>query len=319
MIRLNKKLKLLLKIVVVLVLVSILAAIVTMGTKCWYIASDIQTDDAENDTVGVFWCLQKRDDFTRYIEFEGDIFSEFELDTGAGFNTITKANLDYLNKMGCEIEEIFLPKFSKDYMGKWKLTTKCYLISIPLKTIERTEGSVNTVKSKNTIFKIRFFPDSSNLLGMDFLNKYYVEIKNRDHNLILHHKLPDGYNIVIELKKNSGRILDWLNGNRYYMNITFNEKDHLFFLDTGAYTHVPYKEYRGTKPLIQSEFYPDETNVVDFAKLEFNGITSSVPALFENYVPNTSYAVNLFDLIHKNLDFVMDFKNAKIYLRDNGY
>lgn len=313
-----KKLKVLLKIAVVFLILLIVSIIVTMGAKFWYTASDIQTDDAGDDTVGVFWCLKERDGFTRYIELNGDYFSKFELDTGSGFNTITPANLDYLRKAGCKIEELFLPKLSKDYMGNWKLTTKCYLISIPLKTIERNGDCTSIVKSKNTIYKIRFFPDSSNLLGIDFLNKYYVEIKNRDHDLIIHHKLPEGYNKTIELKKYNGRLLDWLNGNRYYMNITFNEKQHLFFLDTGAYTHMPYKEYRGGKPLTKSEYYPDETNVVDFATLDFEGMRSSVPTLFENYIPNTAYAVNLFDLIQKDQDFVMDFKNAKIYLRNNN-
>lgn len=227
--------------------------------KYFDIVTDEQSDDATEDMVAFFKLSQYDNNY--YIDLAPEVnttqnnnLTRFCIDTGSATSHITIKTLNLLHEQGYEIEERFAPTISYDASGNYDFRTKVYQISFPI------DGGTMFVHSGDTTYclrskpvkiaKVRFELANSNLLGVDFLNKYSVEICHNRNRLILHKSNPPGYKTKIDLKRFDWKLGDI--GGRFLWVFPVNGHNHRFFVDTGR-GNIPiqllHKDYKGDKPL----------------------------------------------------------------------
>lgn len=277
--------------------------------------TSIQSDTSIADTVAVFkivrndngHCLVnlgKQND-EKSLHFE----TLFSIDTGSTVNSITQETLSLLQREGYTIEEHFYTSFCRDALGKIVYIDKVYLISFPL-----DNGS--------TIKDVRFNIAESNLLGVDFMKNYYVEICQSKRRVILHHSMPQEYNHKISLDRFNWSFIDM--SGRYYWPFPLNGKSHKFFVDTakgclGIYALV--RDFPGNTPPKYLGLVKNGKDIWGHVgENEFNSgqyrIFSEVEYC-DDYA--TDYAVNPIHLRDKNgmkpFDILFDLNHDAMYLR----
>ena len=220
--------------------------------------TDQQSDDATDDMVAFFNVIHDNDhcyiDLLQGENAYNDYQTLFSIDTGSAMSQITPATLDFLRERGVAIDERFAPSLDYDALGNLNFRTKIYQISFPQKggTVHLYTGdSARSLETKSvTIKKVRFALGKSNLLGVDFLNKYSVEICHNRRYMILHKNNPSDYETKIDLKRFDWKLGDI--GGRFLWVFPVNGHNHRFFVDTGRGNisiQLPHKDYKGDKPL----------------------------------------------------------------------
>lgn len=226
------------------------AGIVICFLICWFCVylycnnrTSIQSDTSAMDIVGVFkltrndngHCLVNlgKQEMGRPLPIE----TLFNIDTGSTGNSITQETLNLLQREGYHIEKHFYTAFCRDALGNVQYIDKVYLISFPL------DNGI-------TIKDVRFNISDSNILGVEFLKNFYVEICQSKRRVILHHSMPQDYNHKISLDRFNWSFIDM--SGRYYWTFPLNGKSHKFFVDTAKGVHGVYalvRDFSGDAPL----------------------------------------------------------------------
>ena len=174
----------------------------------------------------------------------------FRVDTGSDVSCITEQDLEVLRSMGYVATESFYPLLGRNSLGDSRLYTKRYRVDVPFCRYEcQTDTFGNRTYRMNSsvvnvFHNVDFVPASADhsTLGIDFLENFILEYRHKDHLLLLHRDMPDGYEPCVDMQV-SRSPWNWMRvGHRYHIDMSLDQNPADFFVDTGmrhAYVKAP--------------------------------------------------------------------------------
>ena len=145
---------------------------------------------------------------------------------------------------------VFYPLLGRNSLGDSRLYTKRYRVDVPFCRYEcQTDTFGNRTYRMNSsvvnvFHNVDFVPASADhsTLGIDFLENFILEYRHKDHLLLLHRDMPDGYEPCVDMQV-SRSPWNWMRvGHRYFIDMSLDQNPADFFVDTGmrhAYVKAP--------------------------------------------------------------------------------
>lgn len=252
----------------------------------------------------------------------------FRLDTGSDVSSITENDLETLRKAGYEAKKSFYPVIGRDGLGKTKINTTRYTVTLPLHLYVYDTDSVGNKherlirSSHNDLHNVDFVPSETgfSVLGIDFLERFKVEYQYDVNAIGLYFSRPEGYQDLAPIKYSllpSKTI--WL-GHRYYMDLTIDRKTDSYFLDTGLqYVHfrLPSTEVKRSRRVMKDHKVRSTLNIFD-AKVDHDawmevGNRAGTQSAYYYDTSEESYAFNPFNLFDQ--DVLIDFGAKSLALK----
>lgn len=168
----------------------------------------------------------------------------FKLDTGSDISSISPDDLEKLRSLGVSITEKPLPVIGRNTVGDLMISSKRYLIDLPLSfvTIYTDSTGSNLIRehipqSDNLLVGAEFVLTEDNgspsAIGIDILQKFYVEYLYDNQIIRLHTKRPDGYQDFSNFHASIWPSHFIWPGKRYYLDMEVDNVTDAYFIDTG--------------------------------------------------------------------------------------
>lgn len=252
----------------------------------------------------------------------------FKFDTGADISSISKKDLETLNKMGYEHRIVNRPIAGRDGYGDHIFDTKRVIVNLPIggyqivSTADSCQTIVYTGKPSNELIDVEFELTDKDYssLGLTILRKFKQEFLWVPKAVAFHQTVPDSYQHVATIQ-NDTKLLDYLwPSKRPYVILNVNQVPNIFLLDTGLQrtsVKMPTRdEFRSKNPLHADSFrtmlhvYP--AKVDDAAWVEIgNRSGAKMICYYDNR--EDDYQFNPLNLYTQ--DMFLDLEGGNLYFR----
>lgn len=252
----------------------------------------------------------------------------YRIDMGSSVNTINKEYLQKLKAMGCEVDSQHVLTLVDTALGKKRLSSKRYRVSLPIFLNTFTfdsagvHGHVDTLNRINTIHGVDFVevghPSEMPRLGIPFFKKFYLECDYKIRALRFHDKMPANYEEVSGVMGLENSIFS---EPKAFLNMNVNGESHNFYLNSSmprAGILMP----KQMAPAVDGKSVFNDTIhsvygnfpvVINYDTWVDMGTRAGKNVSYYLEYGPSAYALNPFNFLTQNA--VFDFKNGKFYLR----
>ena len=258
----------------------------------------------------------------------------FRIDSGSSFSTISRKQLQLLDSMGYAVDSMYTLSMGLGYRSQFRVVTKRYRVTLPVYSYDfgtpdstgiYPEPVMNVEKGPVCKFvNVDFAMVLNNehavpLLGIDFLEKFVLQMSYYPHTVTFRTEVPEGFDYVGEMiRANTFKDFVWV-GSRYYLDMTVNHVDDRYLVDTGL-ERAPIKAPTYMRPRHRNKDRHDGTvtsvgnnytAVVDGnVWVEFgNRAVGSATYYYED--EDEAFAINPLNFFR--WEAVLDFTNCKVY------
>lgn len=165
----------------------------------------------------------------------------FKFDTGADYSSLTERDRRFLDSLGYKSVETTYPILGRNGVGDIEFNSKRYTVSLPIyEWIISTDSLGNQTRqcnysNVNVIENVDFAPTDRefSVLGMDFLEKFYVELKGNKSIISLYFEEPDDFEFCTDLYHSLSPLYWPFLSQRYYVTMTVDNDTDDYFVDSG--------------------------------------------------------------------------------------
>ncbi len=250
----------------------------------------------------------------------------FRMDLGSSVNTINDEYLRRLESLGLEVDSSTVLTYVVTALGKRRLATKRYRVSLPVYVYAFNYDStgithqLDTLNRVNTLHGVDFVkvshPSEMPRFGMPFFKKFLVEFDHNLKALRFYNQMPEDYEEMGGMKKEN----TFLSEPRSFLTLNVDNDEHDFFINSSMpragllfpKDEAPYvdniKTFSDTIPSV----YGDIPVVINYdAWIEWGERAGKNVSYFADY-GKECYSVNPFNFLTQ--DALFDFGNSKVYL-----
>lgn len=253
--------------------------------------------------------------------------------TGTSISHITPSTLEWLRSRGCVTDSTRRPMLGRDANDDIDLSTRVYRINLPASTYRFSYDSLaeHTVSAHNPKAPLNYIrdvdvviapPSEGNVLGIDFLKRFVVEMNYADQSLTFHNEVPDGYELVGNISVTNPLINILLGRTLYGLEMKVDHEPYTFRLNSeipGVALKLPIKRLNTTENVhhrhedIVDLLGRQHQAVIDpSAWVEFGNRAGSRTV---HYFSGEDEDFEINPLVFFDQDLVIDFANRNIYLR----
>ncbi|MCM1292958.1 MAG: hypothetical protein NC111_06145 [Bacteroides sp.] len=257
----------------------------------------------------------------------------FKIDTGSDVSTITEHDRLLLDSLGYKARKSFYPAVGRDGIGDIVFESTRYTIDLPFYDWTITTDSLGNLvrecnySAVNVISGVDFMPAETefSVIGIDFLEKFYLEFHHDTNSYRLYLEEPEGYEKCSDMKISHDLTFWPMLGHRYYIPATASSINKDFFLDTGL-QRAYIKCCAADMPSEHPSFVQD--TIASF-RGRFPGYADPAGWLIigdregsarVNYYDNDeeAYAINPLNMF-VNLDILFDFPGRHLSFRHTSF
>lgn len=255
----------------------------------------------------------------------------FRIDTGSLVSIIRPQDIELMKRRGVPIDSMWFPSLAQNIFGKTYVTTKRYLLSLPVKDRRLVIDSLNDCeyysrrgKVINRIMGLAFLSadpnDSVSTLGIDVLEHFVVEYQITRNAVILRKRVPADYQFVSDIRAPYSLMRFLGNGGKYYLSVTTDQSLNDYRIDTGiedldlklpSEDAASLSSNRAIKRTVHTTRGSVSAQYIDSLWVRLGNRQGSHSAYFSPD-GDEKYAINPINFYKQ--DFLIDFPNRKLYL-----
>jgi hypothetical protein len=307
------------------IIISVFAAVLLATVVMLYSLSS--QDDMTVKNPGNPVCMLPITRNPIHVEFAPGL--SFKFDTGSDITTVTKADLEVLKKYGSKVEKSYYPTIGRNGNGKMRVTGVRYKVSFPVCEYKFHTDSTGNFISESTGKIVNRISDvdvilsetGESVLGIDFIERFFIEFLYNENALALHTRMPEGYQKITDIV--ADRMWFMSPGWRYYISLRINNINEDFFIDTGirnAGIKMPMADSgSSTEQLTDTTMYSAKgafpAKIDWHSWLVFGDRAGSYPVTyFDN--SEEGYSINPLNMFDQ--DIVLDFRGKGLWLRPSA-
>lgn len=237
------------------------------------------------------------------------------IDMGSRHSFITPSTLERLKREGYETEEQQTLLFTTDVSGNYHIYTRKVVMPIYFYT---DTASTDVVSFKNVELLIAD-REGSNVLGMDFLEKFVIERDKDDETVSLLRHVPKNYDFVCDLNGHDSAIGDLIGySRRVYIPLKVNdEESQNYYLDTGrgissCMIVQPLKDIsKATSPVRIDSVTGLQTQ--ENCRVQIGDRMRFAKVTYADSLHTDKYSINPFRVFNRSI--VLDLPAKKLYYR----